>query len=284
MWLFRIQNRDGGWPTFCRGWGTLPFDRSSPDLTAHAIRAIAAWIPMIERTKAGTKAVLPRLNRGFNYLVKTQHRDGSWTPLWFGNQDRPDEENPIYGTARVLLAYRELDRLDDEAAVRGVRWLIASQNADGGWGTASPKSKVQSPTQMAGPAGRCTMDLRPWTTPGQPAPASQSAVLNTAAARGSSVEESAWALEGLLAGLDNDRLAADNSLQTAIRQGVDWLVRSVEDGLHRQPAPVGFYFAKLWYYEMLYPLIFTVSALSHARERLGLVEGNSTIAKTDLGG
>ncbi|MEZ6066585.1 MAG: prenyltransferase/squalene oxidase repeat-containing protein [Planctomycetaceae bacterium] len=33
-WLLGLQNRDGGFPTFCRGWGTLPFDRSSPDITA----------------------------------------------------------------------------------------------------------------------------------------------------------------------------------------------------------------------------------------------------------
>ena len=31
-WLLNLQNRDGGWPTFCRGWGTLPFDRSGSDL------------------------------------------------------------------------------------------------------------------------------------------------------------------------------------------------------------------------------------------------------------
>ena len=29
-WLLNLQNRDGGWPTFCRGWGVLPFDRSDP--------------------------------------------------------------------------------------------------------------------------------------------------------------------------------------------------------------------------------------------------------------
>ncbi len=38
-WLLDLQNRDGGWPTFCRGWGKLPFDQSAPDLTAHALRA-----------------------------------------------------------------------------------------------------------------------------------------------------------------------------------------------------------------------------------------------------
>ncbi|MEL7264295.1 MAG: hypothetical protein AAFP69_05725, partial [Planctomycetota bacterium] len=37
-WLRRLQNRDGGWPTFCRGWGKLPFDRSSTDLTAQCVR------------------------------------------------------------------------------------------------------------------------------------------------------------------------------------------------------------------------------------------------------
>ncbi len=28
-WLLDLQNRDGGIPTFCRGWGKLPFDRSA---------------------------------------------------------------------------------------------------------------------------------------------------------------------------------------------------------------------------------------------------------------
>jgi squalene-hopene/tetraprenyl-beta-curcumene cyclase len=28
-----------------------------------------------------------------------------------------------------------------------------------------------------------------------------------------------------------------------------------------EPSPIGFYFAKLWYYERLYPRIFTVAAL-----------------------
>src|SRR5262249_3456487 len=42
-WLCSIQNRDGGWPTFCRGWGHLPFDRSGSDLTAHNLRALGSW-------------------------------------------------------------------------------------------------------------------------------------------------------------------------------------------------------------------------------------------------
>jgi squalene-hopene/tetraprenyl-beta-curcumene cyclase len=43
-----------------------------------------------------------------------------------------------------------------------------------------------------------------------------------------------------------------------------WLIDRVEQSQHRQPAPIGFYFAKLWYYERLYPLTFTVAALGRA--------------------
>ena len=29
------ERQTAAWPTFCRGWGRLPFDRSGSDLTAH---------------------------------------------------------------------------------------------------------------------------------------------------------------------------------------------------------------------------------------------------------
>jgi squalene-hopene/tetraprenyl-beta-curcumene cyclase len=41
-------------------------------------------------------------------------------------------------------------------------------------------------------------------------------------------------------------------------------VEAVESGRFRDPSPIGFYFAKLWYFEKLYPLIFTVAALGRA--------------------
>ena len=46
-----LQNRDGGLPTFCRGWGTLPFDRSGCDLTAHALRALLRGARLSDRTR-----------------------------------------------------------------------------------------------------------------------------------------------------------------------------------------------------------------------------------------
>src|SRR5262249_43508475 len=130
-WLLALQNADGGWPTFCRGWGKLPFDRSGSDLTAHALRALRRLSRDGEELRRlYGKAVAS----GLAYLAREQRPDGCWLPLWFGNQHAPDDINPTYGTARVLAAYRDLELLDTEPARRGAAGLLANQNEDGGWG------------------------------------------------------------------------------------------------------------------------------------------------------
>jgi squalene-hopene/tetraprenyl-beta-curcumene cyclase len=45
-------------------------------------------------------------------------------------------------------------------------------------------------------------------------------------------------------------------------------VEQVEAGGLKKPTPIGFYFARLWYYEKLYPIIFTVAALGRAQKKL----------------
>lgn len=219
-WLLKLQNRDKGWPTFCRGWGKLPFDRSGSDLTAHALRAIHAWkkdLPEIPVERA--------IRTGLEYLRKTQRADGSWLPLWFGNQDTHDDENPIYGSTKVLMAYRDLDLLTDPAAVRSIEWIRSVQNPDGGWGGGN--SRVES----------------------------------SSSGKISSVEETALALEVLL---DSEASDFDNP---NIQRGLSWLLEAVERDFYRETSPIGFYFAKLWYHETLYPMIFTASALRRACER-----------------
>ena len=79
----------------------------------------------------------------------------------------------------------------------------------------------------------------------------------------SSVEETALAVEALLAA------ATEPEFMPAIEKGLTWLIERVERREHRNAAPIGFYFAKLWYYEKLYPLAFTVSALGRAVRTLG---------------
>ena len=217
-WLIDLQNRNGGWPTFCRGWGTLPFDRSSADITAHAIRAMSLWNTRTagnSQSKQIRRRADKAVRKGFRYLARTQRADGSWLPLWFGNQFVADDENPTYGTARVLAAYRDCGRQDHLPAQRGLDWLRRAQNDDGGWG---------------GGVGVV-----------------------------SSVEETALAAEIVL--------SAAPSSETS-RRALIWLSGRIGDGTFRETTPIGFYFAKLWYFEELYPLVFATAALREVRRRL----------------
>jgi squalene-hopene/tetraprenyl-beta-curcumene cyclase len=104
----------------------------------------------------------------------------------------------------------------EEPARRGVAWLLAAQNADGGWGGAAGVT--------------------------------------------SSVEETALAVEVLL--------DAGPAAAAAVNKGLAWIVSQVENGALHQPTPIGFYYAKLWYFEKLYPIIFTVAALGRALQKL----------------
>ncbi|MDB6038152.1 MAG: shc [Verrucomicrobiales bacterium] len=216
-WLLDLQNSDGGIPTFCRGWGNLPFDRSSADLTAHALRAWTVWMHILPKNlQLRTQAAI---SRAVEFLRYVQEPEGAWGPLWFGSERESGELNRVYGTSRVLLALSETG-LDAQREEIAVHWLIRAQKADGGWsgGLAS---------------GPC------------------------------SVEETALALEALAAALEGGRRTPD-ALEPAIRKGVSWLVSRIENGTWKQPSAIGFYFAKLWYHEELYPIIFTVAALGRA--------------------
>lgn len=220
-----LQNRDGGWPTFCRGWGYLPFDRSGPDLTAHNMRALAALMRLrYGRQEEYWDDCEELFDDSLIYLELAQRHDGSWLPLWFGNQYAADDENPTYGTSRVLAAYRDLDRMNTAQAERGVAWLMQAQNQDGGWGGAV----------------------------GVP----------------SSIEETALAVEVLV---DAGPLATES-----VNKGLAWLVQQVIAGGLANPTPIGFYFAKLWYFEKLYPIVFSVAALGRALRKLSAANGDRT--------
>ena len=238
-WLLRLQNRDGGWPTFCRGWGKLPFDRSGTDLTAHAIRAFRVWLPRLDELARCGKQVPTREEllhaerRGFAYLRKMQRENGSWLPLWFGNQDDSEEENPFYGTGKVLLAYADCDKKRVDECLAGLDFLRNHQNPDGGWGGGestgyrNPRNNAELPPEI-----------------------------------GSTIEETAVVLEALI------QCGGDPLGDATIMRGLTWLVGTIEDGRLDCAWPIGFYFAKLWYYERLYPAIFSLGALGSALRRI----------------
>lgn len=215
QWLLDLQNRDGGIPTFCRGWGKLPFDQSSPDLTAHVVRAWSAWKGSLPG--AVERRVKRAMGRAIDYLLRAQRKDGAWIPLWFGNPWTEDETNPVYGTTRVLMcAGLSPDRGWRQAMDRAAAWLLSAQNPDGGFG-------------------------------GGPGVAS-------------SIEETALAVEAL-AGFPG-------AGEEAVARGCRWLAHRTAEGSRFESTPMGLYFARLWYREELYPLVFTVSALERVLENL----------------
>ncbi len=150
-WLLDLQNADGGFPAFARGKSLLQ-DGSASDLTAHALRALHAWrtdllgdenLAPSQRQQLDARIALA-LESGLRYLAATQQRDGAWIPLWFGNQNRPQQDNPLYGTTAVLFALRDLGRLDSSPIRRALDYLVSRQRTDGSFGasdaTAGPAS------------------------------------------------------------------------------------------------------------------------------------------------
>ena len=145
-WLVEIQNQDGGFPTFCKGWGKLPFDRSCADLTGHALLAILKALEMLhQHLSPGLIAEMDRsIHMAMGYLTKQQSDSGAWLPLWFGNQHTPDKTNPVYGTAKVCIylgdclamQYPEAGFIKYLGRMAGMArdYLISQQNDDGSWG------------------------------------------------------------------------------------------------------------------------------------------------------
>lgn len=250
-WLLDLQNRDGGVPTFCRGWGALPFDRSTPEITAHAIWAISLWI---EKVNPDLRARAREFIRhAICYLDSrpTTDRAGRlsshWIPLWFGNEHATDEENRVFGTAQVTkaLVHSGIARKD-----HWERYLTEREDPDAYLATRMVKEGAEYLLRQQLPSGAWGGDA---STP-------------------PTIEETALACSALAAthGIiledarhDEERLRIDR----AVERGCAWLMQKTQEGAHFPAAPIGLYFARLWYHERLYPVVWTLEAL-HSASRL----------------
>jgi len=209
-WLRLLQNNDGGFPTFSRGWGKLPFDQSCSDLTGHGLLAIAKTDSAFKESlnKKEHARYKKMFVKALIYLRKHQSRIGFWLPLWFGNQSTSDHTNPVYGTARVVAYLNETlkTRLGEEfehilqlMIGDGCKFLASVQNEDGSWGGGA---------KIAG-----------------------------------SIEETALSITAI----------CSHGFQDERKKGLEWLAQKTKsDGLIA--APIGLYFASLWYDEEMYPL------------------------------
>ncbi len=160
------------------------------------------------------------ISAAIRYLTDSQNENGLWVPLWFGNEYMPDEKNPVFGTARIIT------------------YICGSGDI-----SRFPKDMIERAVKALlagrnedGGWGRITPDS-------------------------SSIEETAAVLDALVSFALSSK--TDNAeLETAIDKGTERLIDmlSSQQSGNLEPAPIGLYFAKLWYYEKMYPTIFTLSA------------------------
>jgi squalene-hopene/tetraprenyl-beta-curcumene cyclase len=127
-WLLGMQSSGGGWAAFdvdntSRLVEKLPFcdfgevtDPPSADVTAHALEALAL---------EGLTQI-PEAQRGLEYLLREQERDGSWYGRWGANH--------LYGTGASVPALVACGLGRHPGVGRAVEWLARVQNADGGFG------------------------------------------------------------------------------------------------------------------------------------------------------
>src|SRR5579871_5694375 len=129
-WLLAMQSKDGGWAAFDvdNNWhflSSVPFadhnamlDPTCPDITGRVLEGLIA---------SDVKPSHPAIQRGIEYLVRSQESDGSWYGRWGVDY--------IYGTFLALRGLQAAGESDREAYIlRAGEWLRSIQNADGGWG------------------------------------------------------------------------------------------------------------------------------------------------------
>ena len=184
-WLRGMQSANGGWGAFDkdntrRMVNEIPFcdfgqviDPPSEDVTAHAVEALSL---LGEKRSTGS---------ALRYLRREQRADGSWFGRWGVNH--------IYGTGAVLPALTAAgEDMAQPYIQRAVRWLLARQNDDGGWG----ESCASYDDPSAAGRGRST------------------------------ASQTAWALLGLLAAFGNP---PDGNVAEAVHRGAAYLVETQEE-------------------------------------------------------
>jgi len=130
-WLLKLMNRDGGIPTFCKGWGVLPFDRSCPDISGHAFKAFVLWREHVP-SKLADK-LDSAITKLLDFLHNSRDKEQIWAPLWFGDQNAKNKTNRVYGTSVVLeslAGYPNIEYLTKPA----LDWLCKARNEQGKWG------------------------------------------------------------------------------------------------------------------------------------------------------
>lgn len=130
QWLLSMQGDDGGWGAFDVNnnkaiLNKIPFadsesmlDPSTSDLTGRTLELLGlGGFPRNHRV----------VQQALRFVQGDQQADGAWYGRWGVNY--------IYGTCHVLCGLRSMGEPMGQPYIRrAVQWLVAHQNADGGWG------------------------------------------------------------------------------------------------------------------------------------------------------
>jgi hypothetical protein len=221
-WIVGLQSRNGGWAAFDADnvdhyLNNIPFadhgallDPPTADVSARCISMLA---------QLGETKDSPRMRAALDYLEREQMADGSWFGRWGVNY--------VYGTWSVLCALN-VAGFDATApsVAKAADWLVAIQNADGGWGEDCTSYKL---------------DYRGYE------PASSNA------------SQTAWALLGLMAAGQLDHPAVARGIAYLQRT-------QDASGLWRQDAYTGGGFPRVFYLRYHgYPQFFPLWALARYR-------------------
>jgi squalene-hopene/tetraprenyl-beta-curcumene cyclase len=129
-WVIGMQSANGGWGAFDAEnthymLNHIPFADHGALLDPPTVDVSARCVSML--AQIGGADVAEPIKRGLAYLRSEQETDGSWFGRWGTNY--------IYGTWSALCALNAagVDPASPEVR-KAVDYLLAAQNADGGWG------------------------------------------------------------------------------------------------------------------------------------------------------
>lgn len=223
-WLAARQLPAGGLATLEHAHPHTATGDADLAATARALLAWQIWSHEWPESSRGRMALASAKALGF--VRQQEGAQGTWTSPWFANHQGPDEANPTCTTATVVTS------------------LVASE--------------LETHPEFELPLMRALL----WLQRAQRRDGSWSGSLSGV----HSVEETAKAVEALAAAVGS-RVISESVRHAAARAaeaGAAWLCDMLRNDAWKEPAPIGRAFSGHWYYERLYPQIFTVAALGRA--------------------
>jgi len=109
-------------------------------ITRYPITESTAWV-LLGLLSTGESSQSPHIQRGFNWLLVNQNKDGGWG----GKRDNPSRVWTTFWASWAVA----LIQPSHESLTRVATWLRRNQNADGGWSEVPGKNSTAIHTALA---------------------------------------------------------------------------------------------------------------------------------------